>query len=69
MHGRVLIFWPHRHYGFLQNVTNGEEHFFHETDLPEGSPLPEKNQRVTFELGTWQGKQKAFNVRFADGAR
>lgn len=69
MVGRVVIFWEHRHYGFLQDAENGAEYFFHETDLPAGSSLPEKNRRVAFELGMRNGKQKAVNVRLVDGAR
>lgn len=62
MIGKVVTFFEQRHYGFLVDATSGVEFFFHESDLG-GQPIPPKGQPVSFTLGTWSGRQKAFNVR------
>jgi cold shock CspA family protein len=62
MIGKVVTFFPQRHYGFLVDAASGKEFFFHESDL-DGRPIPAKGHPVSFTLGTWGGRQKAFNVR------
>lgn len=62
MIGKVVTFFRQRHYGFLVDATSGQEFFFHESDLG-GQPIPANGQVVGFTLGTWCGRQKAFNVR------
>jgi len=62
MIGKVITFFEQRHYGFLVDAATGKEFFFHESDLG-GGPIPVKGQPVSFSLGTWGGRQKAFNVR------
>jgi cold shock CspA family protein len=62
MIGKVVTFFRQRHYGFLVDATSGTEFFFHESDLG-GGPIPANGQPVSFTLGTWGGREKAFNVR------
>lgn len=59
--GTVVCFWPERNYGFLLDSVSGEELFFHQTDLD--GPVPPKKTRVSFTVGTFKGRRKAFNVR------
>jgi cold shock CspA family protein len=61
MTGRIVCYFAARHYGFVQDGVTGQEFFFHETDL-NGAAIPERSQTVTFTLGTWKGRQKAFGV-------
>jgi cold shock CspA family protein len=61
MIGKVVTFFRQRHYGFLVDAASGQEFFFHESDLG-GGPIPANGQAVSFTLGTWGGRQKAFNV-------
>ncbi len=63
MQGKVIVFWNHRHYGFIGDVASSSEFFFHEDDLAPDSMPPAKGKLVTFEIGTWKGKPKATNVR------
>ncbi len=61
MTGKIVTYFPLRHYGFVMDAS-GAEHFFHESDW-DGAAPPQRGQAVTFELGPWKGRQKAFNLR------
>lgn len=61
MTGRIVSYFDERNYGFIQDIATGAESFFHRCDW-NGAAIPTKGQAVTFTLGTWKGRQKAFNV-------
>jgi cold shock CspA family protein len=61
MTGRIVCYFATRHYGFVLDAVSGQEFFFHESDL-KSAAIPENGQAVTFTLGTWKGRQKAFDV-------
>jgi hypothetical protein len=62
MQGRITKVFPDRHYGWLQQIPNGEYWFFHFDDAVK-IPLVEKGVFVQFERGTNQGRVKATNLR------
>jgi cold shock CspA family protein len=64
----MVCYFATRHYGFVLDAVSGQEFFFHETDL-SGAAIPEKGQIVTFTVGTWKGRQKAFNVEALQSAK
>jgi cold shock CspA family protein len=68
MTGRIVCYFAARHYGFVLDAASGQEFFFHESDL-NGAAIPEKWQTLSFTLGTWKGRQKAFNVEALPSAK
>jgi len=64
MVGKVLVFWPHKHFGFLKEAATLQEIFFHHDNIAPACPLPEKDSLVSFDLGKRpDGRQHAINVR------
>ena len=63
MQGRVAVFWQHKHFGFITEGNNPSEIFFHQNNLAPGSSLPEKGSRVTYDIGDFNGRRVADNVR------
>ena len=63
MQGRVAVFWQHKHFGFITEANTPTEIFFHENNLAPGSPFAEKGSRVTSEIGEYNGRRVADNVR------
>jgi cold shock CspA family protein len=63
MQGRVAVFWQHKHFGFITEGNTPSEIFFHENNLVPGSPVPEKGSRVSYEIGDYNGRRVADNVR------
>jgi cold shock CspA family protein len=63
MQGRVAVYWHHKHFGFIIEGTSTNEVFFHQNNLAPDSPLPEKGSRVTYEIGEYNGRRVADNVR------
>jgi len=61
MTGRIVSYFEERNYGFIQDAATGTEFFFHRTDW-SGADIPEKEQAVSFTIGTWKNRKKAFNV-------
>lgn len=69
MKGRVVIFWPHKHYGFVIDTASRKEYFFHENSLAQGSAVPTKGQYVTFKLGHFGDREQAIDVTPTGGVR
>jgi cold shock CspA family protein len=72
MIGIIVRFFDIKHFGFLNFVTQasatgeeiaGGELFFHEIDAPEMAGAFKRGDKVTFEIGEYNGRKKAFNVR------
>lgn len=63
MQGRVVKYWPERHYGFIIGSEGPEQFFFHEKDIFPTSIPPKQWNDVEFELGKYAGRQKAIRVR------
>jgi cold shock CspA family protein len=63
MTGKINSFWQHKHFGFIVQDDALEELFFHEKNLTLDSPPPQKGLRVTYEVGKYNGRPVAVNVR------
>jgi cold shock CspA family protein len=64
MTGKVLVFWPYKHFGFIKEQSTLQEIFFHTDNLVPGSPLPEKDSLVSYEIGKRaDGRTHAINLR------
>ena len=63
MVGKVAVFWPHKHFGFITEGNTTREIFFHQDNLTLGSSLPEKGSTVSYEVSEFNGRRCAANVR------
>jgi cold shock CspA family protein len=68
MQGKIIVFWGHRHYGFIGDLDSANEYFFHTEDLAPNSAPPAKGLPVAFDTGQWKGRPKAINVRVLSSA-
>jgi cold shock CspA family protein len=60
LQGIVSGFITQKRFGFI-HYSDGEI-FFHELDVIDGD-IPQRADRVEFEMGTYKGRQKAINVK------
>lgn len=64
MIGKVKVFWPEKHFGFIKEVATLQDIFFHTDNLASGCPLLEKDSPVSYEVGKRpDGRRHAINVR------
>jgi cold shock CspA family protein len=61
--GRIAVFWQHKHFGFIAEGKTTNEIFFHQNNLAPDSPPPEKGSSVTYDVGEYNGRRVADNVR------
>jgi cold shock CspA family protein len=61
--GKVAVFWQHKHFGFIAEGNTTNEIFFHQNNLAPDSLPPEKGSRVTYDIGEYNGRRVADNVR------
>ena len=69
MTGKVAVFWQHKHFGFISEGNTTNEIFFHQNNLAPDSPSPEKGSRVTYDIGEYNGRRVADNVRVLPSAQ
>jgi cold shock CspA family protein len=63
LQGIVSTFITHKRFGFIHySAGEGEEIFFHELDVIDGD-IPQRTDRVEFDLGVYKGRQKAVHVK------
>ena len=62
MTGVIVRAYPERGYGFLAS-DDGQELFFHRFDCQDLDEFPSKGKRVSFEMGVFNGRPKAVNLR------
>jgi cold shock CspA family protein len=63
LQGTVSTFITHKKFGFIHYSEGaGGEIFFHELDVIDGD-VPQRTDRVEFDLGMYKGRQKAVNVK------
>ena len=58
--GTVVRFFADRRYGFI--LYDDGEMFFHELDTFGFTSSPQRGDKVSFEIGQYKGRAKAFNV-------
>lgn len=58
--GTVARFFADRRYGFI--LYDDGEMFFHEMDAGSFAASPKRGDKVSFEIGQYRGRAKAFNV-------
>jgi cold shock CspA family protein len=67
--GFVRWFDPVRRFGFI-HTDQGQEIFVHALDIIGELPAPAAGTRVSFELGSYLGREKAVQVRtIGNGAK
>ena len=58
--GTVTRFLKDRRFGFI--LYSEGEIFFHELDALSFTDTPQRGDKVSFEIGEFRGRAKAFNV-------
>ncbi len=63
MTGKVTVFGPYKHFGFLKPSDSDDQIFFHENNLAPGHAPPEKGTLVRYDVGEYLGRKGAKNIR------
>jgi cold shock protein len=68
MTGEIIFFRDDKGFGFVSRDDGGHDLFFHRTRLCDPDFMPAKRQRVSYEIGEDERRQKmiAVNVRPLD---
>jgi cold shock CspA family protein len=62
MQGTIVTWFERRGFGFVKPDDSPTELFIHISDVPKRESLP-INTRISYEIGSFGGKQKAVQIR------